>query len=40
MWYRKHFRIQEVGDRKYFIEWGVQQGILPRSTYQKAMDKA
>ena len=21
-------------------EWGVQQGILPRATYQKAMDKA
>ena len=40
MWYRKHFHIQEMGDRKYFIEWGVQQGILPRATYQKAMDKA
>lgn len=21
MWYRKHFHIQEVGDRKYFIEF-------------------
>ena len=40
MWYRKHFHIQEMGDRKFFIEWGVQQGILPRATYQKAMDKA
>lgn len=27
MWYRKHFHIQEVGDRKYFIEFeGVRFG--------------
>ena len=27
MWYRKHFNIQEVGDRKYFIEFeGVRFG--------------
>ena len=27
MWYRKHFHIQEVGDRKYFIEFeGVRYG--------------
>ncbi len=24
----------------YGMAWGVQQGILPRATYQKAMDKA
>ena len=24
----------------YGMAWGVQQGILPRTTYQKAMDKA
>lgn len=28
MWYRKHFHIREVGDRKYFIEWGVQRCTL------------
>ena len=27
MWYRKHFNISEVGDRKYFIEFeGVRFG--------------